>query len=142
MKYRNYSADGYRNSVIILVVTLVVLIIMLGLQLLFATDREIVPFIIIIGFVLVLLLSPGIVICMIFYIHYRDANYIHVQSTTFNVYHFKMKSYALEGCVTVNGQLEHIRTTHSFTYFNFKNYLNRQVTVGYDPSWHKWVVFY
>ena len=142
MKYRNYSADGYRNSVIILVVTLVVLIIMLGLQLLFATDRETVPLIIIIGFVLVLLLSPGIAICMIFYSHYRDANYIHVQTATFNVYHFQMRAYALEGCVTVNGQLEHIRTTHSFTYFNIKNYLYREVTVGYDPSWHKWVVFY
>ena len=84
---------------------------------------------------------------LILYIHYRNAELVNIQVTRFRSLEFGyLRGHAaLVGTARVDGKEVTIITTHTFmcsplSGFCASDYLDKDVIVGYDPKWGKWVV--
>ncbi len=145
MKRKN-EAQSYCGTimVILLVIYVISLLFMFGV-LAFSHEIRALPIVIIVFGII--LLIPA-VIYLIFYIHYRNAELIHIQITKFTSIDFSAlvrDRAALVGTAIVNGEETKITTSYTFTTHHYSShcasdYMDREVEVGYDPKWDKWVV--
>ena len=145
MKRKNEAQSYYGTiTAILLIIYLIVALLMLGVLALSHEVRALPIVLIAFG---VVLLVPA-VICLIFYIHYRNAELIHIQITTFTSIDFSdlvRNRAALVGTAIVNGEKTKITTSYTFTTRHYSShcaseYMDREVVIGYDPKWDKWVV--
>ena len=145
MKRKN-EAQSYCGTItlLLLVIYLVVSLFMLGV-LTFSHEVRALPIVLIV-FGAILLIP--IIIHFILYIHYRNAELIHIQITKFTSIDFSIFARdraALVGTAIVNGEKTKITTSYTFTTRHFSShcaseYMDREVKIGYDPKWDKWVV--
>ena len=145
MKRKN-EAQSYCGTImlLLLVIYLVVSLFMLGVLAISHEVRALPIVLIVFGAILVI----PIIIHFILYIHYRNVELIHIQVTKFTSIDFSIFARdraALVGTAIVNGEETKITTSYTFTTHNYSShcasdYMDREVEVGYDPKWDKWVV--
>ena len=142
MKRKNNAQEYYCLFFILMLIISLLLIGVFAAAFL-VQSKEIVLFIVFSSFFV-----PLPIIFLVFYIHFRNAKLIHIQITRFTSIDFSMlkrNSAALVGTAIVDNQKIEIITTYTFSSTAFSmfcasDYMNRDVMVGYDPKWNKWVV--
>ena len=139
MRYKNTAAKNELISVILLIALLAIFEPVLIWLL--STFGHL-PRIYLLSLIMPIVFIPGIIISLVRYIHFANAEFTDVQTVVLTSYHYLFKSYALEGTAKQNGLSINIRTTHSFNIYNYHRYMDTDVLVGYDPKWDKWVVLY
>lgn len=145
MKRKNEAQSYYGTVAALLLVIYVAVSLFISFILLVSNALSALP-IVLIAFGVVLIIPT--IIYFVLYLHYKNAEYINIQSVRFTSIEFSAFSRelaALVGTAIVDG--EEIRITTSYT-FNTRyysshcasSYMDKTVTVGYDPKWDKWVV--
>ena len=145
MKHKNEAQDYYGTTGLLL------LFIMIVSDLLFSGILYIGNAFYAIWIVLLIIDVPLLMVIAYFFInyfHFRNAQYINIQTVIFTSIDFSALARdraALVGTAIVDGEEIRITTSYTFSTHYYSShcassYMDKTVTVGYDPKWDKWVV--
>lgn len=145
MKHKSEAQDYYGTIGLLLLVIMIVFDLLFSLLLLVAKAYYALQI------VLPVCDVPLIIVITYYFVvhfHYKNAEYINIQKVVFTSLEFSYlvrDRAALVGTAVIDGVKTKIHTTYTFTTHVFSkyvasDYLAKEVTVGYDPKWNKWVV--
>ena len=145
MKRKNQAQSYYGTFAALLLVLLVFSLMILSVA--FVASKDTMMLWILIPLFAIPIGIPT-VIMFVCYFHYRNAVFINIQtvtSTSIDFSFFYRDRAALIGEALINGVETKIITTYTFTTHVFSSfvasdYMDKDVLVGYDPKWGKWVV--
>jgi len=148
MKHKNYAQIYNRNKIIIFSLIFLPFILVMLLFSLISKDNNSQPAFIISAVILSLVLIAFLLFYLIFYIHYKNVEFINIQTAkivSMEVYYATRGKASLIGVIHEDGVEKEIETSSTFSTFPYSsvyvgNFLNKEVQVGYDPKWNKWVV--
>ena len=145
MKHNSEAQDYYGTIGLILLIIMVAFDLFFLFLLFIANASYALP-------IVLPICDAPLIIVMIYYFvvhfHYRNTKYINIQKVVFTSLEFSYlvrDRAALVGTAIVDGVEKRIHTTYTFTThflsrFVVSNFLAKELTIGCDPKWNKWVV--
>ena len=145
MKHKSEAQDYYGTIGLILLVVMVAFDLFFLFLLFIANASYALPI------VLPICDVPLIIVMTYYFVvhfHYRRTEYTNIQTVVFTSLEFSYlvrDRAALVGTAVIDGVRTRIHTTYTFTTHVFSkyvasNYMAKELTVGYDPKWKKWVL--